>query len=74
MRSGLSGHVERMKEIQNEHYLSTTPMDAYFTGMWNGMEVLIATIENREGNFKSVEQLSLPELDSKTEASEVGRG
>ena len=66
--------VEYLKTVQKHHYDSTTPMDAYFTGMWNGMEVLIATIENREGNFKSVEQLSLPGIEPKTEAAEVGRG
>ena len=74
MDSGLSGHVKKMKEIQKAHYDSTTPMDSYFTGMWNGMEVLIAGIEQREGNFKAVEQLSLPGIEPKNEAGEVGRG
>lgn len=54
--------IEQIKKIQNEHYNSTTPMDSYFTGMYNGMEVLIACLENRPGNFKSVEQLSFSEI------------
>ena len=66
--------VEYLKTIQKHHYNSTTPMDAYFTGMWNGMEVLIASLEHREGNFKSVEQLSLPGIKVPNEAAEVGRG
>lgn len=55
----MESDLAKMKRIQKHHYESTTPMDDYFTGMWNGMEVLIASIENREGNFKSVEQLEL---------------
>lgn len=54
--------VDDMKKTQKAHYNSTTPMDSYFTGMYNGMEVLIAGLENREGVFKTVEQLSFGEI------------
>ena len=54
--------VDDLKKTQKAHYNSTTPMDSYFTGMYNGMEVLIACLENRPGNFKSIEQLSFSEI------------
>jgi hypothetical protein len=62
--------IAKMKRIQKAHYESTKPMDSYFTGMYNGMEVLIASLENREGQFMTVEQLSFDEIKPQ-DASEV---
>lgn len=54
--------IEQLEEIKKIHYDSTTPMDSYFTGMYNGIECAIATLENREPKYKSVEQLSFAEI------------
>jgi hypothetical protein len=57
--------TDHMKEIQKIHFETTDPMDAYFTGMYNGMEVLIASIEGREGEFKTASQGAFGEVLSK---------
>lgn len=54
--------TDHLKEIQKHHFESTDPMDAYFTGMYNGMEVLIASLEGRDGNFKTAKQLNFDEV------------
>jgi hypothetical protein len=51
----LEKKLEKLKEMQRVHYDSTTPMDDYFTGMYNGMEYAIAMLEDREANYKTVE-------------------
>jgi len=47
--------VSEIRKIQKAHYDSTTPMDSYFTGMWNGMELVVSTISGQEPCFKDVE-------------------
>ena len=47
--------VSEIRKIQKAHYDSTTPMDSYFTGMWNGMELVVSTISGQEPRFKDVE-------------------
>lgn len=48
--------VAKFKELLKMHYDSTTPMDAYNTGMYNGMECVLCLLEEREPNYKTVEQ------------------
>lgn len=47
---------EKTKELIKIHYDSTTPMDEYFTGMYNGIECVLACIEDREPVFKTCER------------------
>ena len=54
--------IEKLEELKQIHYDSTTPMDSYFTGMYNGIECALATLLNREPQYKSVEQLSFAEI------------
>ena len=54
--------AEKLKELQKIHYDATTPMDSYFTGIWNGMEMIISLMEERDPKYKSVEQLSFVEI------------
>lgn len=54
--------IEQLEEIKKIHYDSTTPMDSYHTGMFNGIECAISVLLNREPQYKSVEQLSFSEI------------
>lgn len=54
--------IDKIKELQQIQYDSTTPMDSYHTGMWNGMELVLCLLEKREPKYKAVEQLSFAEI------------
>lgn len=47
--------VDKIKEMQAVHYKSTTPMDDYDGGFYNGIEYVLCMIEKREPNYKDVE-------------------
>ena len=48
--------IESIKELQIIHLASTQPMDAYFTGFYNGMEALLSVISGEEAVYKNVER------------------
>jgi hypothetical protein len=50
--------VAKIKEMQTVHYDSTTPMDEYHGGFYNGIEYVLCMIEQREPNYKDVEKPS----------------
>ena len=43
--------LEKLNEMKDLHESSTSPMDAYFRGMYNGMETMLCFIEGREPDF-----------------------
>lgn len=47
--------IEKLRELPQIQYDSTTPMDEYFTGMYNGLECAVALLEEREPKYLSVE-------------------
>jgi hypothetical protein len=47
--------IEQVKQMLEVHYSSTTPMDSYHTGMYNGIEYALTILENRESKYKDVE-------------------
>lgn len=48
--------IESIKELQIIHLASTSPMDDYFTGFYNGMEALLSVISGDEPVYKNVER------------------
>lgn len=60
---------KNLQELQKIHYDSTTPMDDYHTGMYNGIEVCIRIISGNTGNeLKSVERLKDEKMQKENEA------
>lgn len=51
----LKDRVQRSLDLRQIHHASTTPMNAYHAGMYNGMECVAACIESREPAYKDVE-------------------
>lgn len=49
-------NIDKLKEMRDQHYKSTTPMDEYHTGMYNGIEYALCCLENREPNYKECEK------------------
>jgi ABC-type polysaccharide/polyol phosphate transport system ATPase subunit len=49
--------IETIKEMLKLHYATTTPMDSYQTGMYNGIEFALTILEERESKFKDVESV-----------------
>jgi len=64
-------NFDKIREIQKIHYDSTTPMDSYHTGMWNGMECILCLLEGRDPKYKSVERFDYNEVKAQ-DACEVG--
>lgn len=56
-RDNLKHRIKKAKELPKIHYDSTTPMEPYFTGMYNGIECVLACIEGREPHYKDVEKI-----------------
>jgi hypothetical protein len=52
--------IQDLKELPQLQYDSTTPMDDYHTGLFNGLEMAVAIIEDREPKYKSVELTKTP--------------
>lgn len=48
--------LETIKNMQEHHYKTTTPMDSYFQGLYNGLEIAIAILEDRVPLYKNVEK------------------
>lgn len=48
--------IAQIKELQKIHLDSTSPMDAYFTGFYNGMEAILSVISGEEPVYKNVER------------------
>ena len=51
-------NIEKVKEMQKVHYDSTTPMDDYHAGFYNGIEYALCILENKEPDYFSVEKPS----------------
>lgn len=52
----LFNKLKKLRELSKIQYDSTTPMDEYHTGMYNGLECVLAILDEREPNYKEVEQ------------------
>ena len=48
--------ITKLRELPKIHYDSTTPMDEYYTGMYNGIECVLSLIDEREPKYLSVER------------------
>lgn len=51
----IQSKINKCGELLKIQYDSTTPMDDYQTGMYNGMEMILSILGNREPNYKDVE-------------------
>ena len=51
--------LDKVRELPAIQYQSTTSMDEYNTGMYNGLECAIACFDEREANYKDVEKSDL---------------
>jgi hypothetical protein len=52
----ITDKVDKLKEMQIQHHKSTTPMDEYFTGFYNGIEYSLCVIESRDPIYKECEK------------------
>ena len=50
--------IDKIKQMQKAHYDSTTPMDEYHTGFYNGIEYSLCILENKEPDYFSCEKPS----------------
>lgn len=48
--------IAKLYKMQQVHYDSTTPMDAYFTGLYNGIEYAIYCLTGQPPEFKKPEK------------------
>lgn len=48
--------LKKLRELPKIQYDSTTPMDEYHTGMYNGLECALAIIDDREPKYLDVEK------------------
>lgn len=47
---------EMTRELKKIHHDSTTPMDEYHTGLYNGIEAVLCILGHREPAYKNVEK------------------
>lgn len=59
----LNQKTQAIKDIQEQHYASTTPMGEYFQGMYNGLELALSILTSNDANFKDVEKRPESELE-----------
>lgn len=55
--------INELKNILKIHYDATTPMDAYHTGMFNGIELAISVLEDKEPQYKDIEEINPKKID-----------
>ena len=46
--------IEEVKRKQQEHLESNFPLDAYQASFYNGMEMAISILENKQPKFKDI--------------------
>ena len=50
----LKKKIAQVRKMKKVHYDATKPMDAYFAGLYNGIEYALSILTDKEPKYKAV--------------------